>query len=194
MTATAPEPDELAPRRPRTALITAVVVGVVLAVLVGLLAFTDSGSRLAKSPLLGRQAPPLEGDSLVEGGSFDIADSGGQFTLVNFFATWCPPCIEEHPELVRFAETHARTGDARVVSVVLQDEPDEVAAFFEREGGDWPVLADPSGQYAAQWGVAAPPESYLVAPDGTVLLKIIGGVTADYLDEVLEEAKGGGAP
>jgi cytochrome c biogenesis protein CcmG, thiol:disulfide interchange protein DsbE len=190
---TATEPSEAVgdpPRKGRTALISATAVGVVLVVLIAVLATSDPGGREVRSPLIGRQAPTLAGDSLIGTGSFDVADSQGQFTLVNFFATWCVPCIEEHPELVRFADTHARTGEARVVTVVLQDKPEDVARFFEREGGDWPVLADPQARFASEWGVAAPPESYLVAPDGTVLTKVQGGVTAAYLDGLLDQAMG----
>jgi len=193
MTATGPEAAiGPVPAKRRTALITAVAVGIVLAVLIAVLAFSEPGGQEASSPLLGRPAPVLAGDSLLDGGSFDVTDTQGQFTLVNFFATWCPPCIEEHPELVRFAEAHAEVGDARVVTVVLQDQPGEVADFFEDNGGDWPVLADPSARFSSEWGVSAPPESYLVDPNGIVRAKIIGGVTAEYLDELLARATGQG--
>lgn len=154
-------------------------VGVVAAVLVGIL-FTrpPATQRLVESPLVGNIAPDL-----FDAGSFDIDAQRGRFVLVNFFATWCVPCREEHDDLVRFAETYAE--DARVVSVVFSDDPDAVEAFFARRGGDWPIIRDEDGAIATAWGVARVPESYLVAPSGRVVGKITGGVTFDFLEAQL---------
>ena len=149
---------------------------VVLAVLVGIL-FTrpPASARLVKSPLVGRLAPEVE--------TFDVDQYRGRFVLVNFFATWCIPCKEEHDDLVRFAAAHP--DDGRVVSVVFSDDPDDVEAFFERRGGDWPILRDEDGAIATAWGVARVPESYLVAPSGRVVGKITVGVTFEFLEEQL---------
>lgn len=181
------------PRRGRSALFVALAVGGVLVALIAVLAIGDPGSRdhTVNSPLIGRPAPAMAGSSIVGDADFDLADADGRYTLVNFFATWCPPCIVEHPELVRFAAAGEARGDARVVSVVLQDDPRAVQRFFEREGGDWPVLEDPGGRLAVAWGVAQPPESYLVGPEGTVRAKIIGGISATELDELLARVQAG---
>ncbi len=163
----------------------------VLLVMLGfivVLATSESGDREARSPLLGRQAPPISGETL-DGGTFDLADHRGQFVVVNVFATWCTPCIREHPELVRFEQRHAQTGDAAVVSVVFDDQVDNVRQFFAEQGGDWPVLTDPDGRIALSYAVAKVPESYLIAPDGTVISKLVGGVTAAGLERVLEQAQ-----
>ena len=179
------------PRR-RTALYATIGIGVVAVLLVSVLATRPPATtRLAGSPLLGRAAPALSGESLLAGGvDFDLADQRGRWVLVNFFATWCVPCQAEHPDLVRFAAAHADAGDARVVSVVFSDDPDEVVRFFSQQGGDWPVLADPVGSTALEFGVTGVPESYLIAPDGTVVSKIIGGVDYERLEDLLARAKG----
>ncbi|HUF33803.1 MAG TPA: TlpA disulfide reductase family protein [Acidimicrobiales bacterium] len=179
------------PRRGRSALFVALAVGAVLVALIALLATGPTGDRTVSSPLIGRPAPATAGTSIVGDAEFDLADADGRYTLVNFFATWCPPCIVEHPELVRFAAAGEARGDARVVTVVLQDDPRAVQRFFEREGGDWPVLDDPGGRLAVAWGVAQPPESYLVGPEGTVRAKIIGGISATELDELLARVQAG---
>ncbi len=187
----APDAEVVAPRR-RTALYTALAIGAVVVALVAALATRPpSTTRLADSPLLGRPAPALVGKSLLAGGGdFDLADHKGRWVLVNFFATWCVPCQAEHPDLVRFNAAHADAGDARVVSVVFSDDPDDVARFFAENGGDWPVLADPVGSTALEFGVTGVPESYLVAPDGSVVSKVIGGVEYDELEDLLARARG----
>ena len=185
--------DVLRPRRGRTALLTATAVGVVLAAFIAILATGEPAtSRLGDSPLLGERAPELAGASLLTGESFDLDDERGRFVVVNFFATWCEPCRREHPDLVRFDAAHQAAGDARVVSVVFSDEAGDVEQFFEERGGDWPVIDDTSG-IVPSWGVTGVPESYLVDPAGFVVSKIVGGITAQGLEDLLGRAQAGPA-
>lgn len=170
------------------------VVAVVLVALVVLLATRGTGPREATSELIGRPVPEVAGVDL-QGDDYDIADHRGEWVLVNFFSTWCAPCVREHPELVAFSEDHGRVGDASVVSVVFDDDPDAVREFFDEKGGDWPVLVDAEG-VPVDFGVTGVPESYLVAPDGTVAAKWISGVEAGDIDDVIAELSsgpGGGA-
>ena len=156
--------------------------------LVAILAVSDPATRRATtSPLLGRQAPAITAERL-SGARFDLAEQRGRFVVVNFFATWCIPCIREHPELVEFSRTEGPDG-ATIISVVYDDDPDDVRQFFEDNGGDWPVVIDTDGRIALSYGVSGVPESYLVAPDGTVVTKLIGGVTTDDLNRILADAR-----
>ena len=162
----------------------------VLVLVVALAGSQPAGTRAADSPLLGKPAPALEGQT-VDGEAFALGAAPGRWVLVNFFATWCVPCVREHPELVRFADRHRAAGDAEVVAVVYDDPAAEVRKFREERGGDWPMVVDPDGRIALEFGVAGVPESYLISPDGTVAAKLIGGVAADALDEVLAKVKAG---
>ncbi len=190
---TAPEPAE-APARSHRVRWVALAVAVPLLVLVVVLAASPpAGTRAADSPLLGRPVPALEGRT-VDGEPFALGAAPGRWVLVNFFATWCVPCVREHPELIRFADRHRPTGDAEVVGVVYDDDAGEVRRFRDRRGGDWPMVVDPDGRIALEFGVAGVPESYLVAPDGTVAAKLVGGVDADALDSVLAQVKAGARP
>ena len=175
----------------RRAPIIAGIVGVAAMALVVLFAVSPGGERETASPLLGKIAPPLIGPT-TSGEDFDIDDHRGQWVLVNFFATWCGPCIVEHPELIKFSERHE--GEVQVVSVVYNEPVEKVEAFFAEKGGDWPVVTE--GQSASlEYGVKKLPESFLVNPSGTVVVKINGGVKADDLTELLTEqdaaARGG---
>jgi len=179
-------------RRPHTALIAAVVIGCVMALFVALLATRKSAQdQQARSPLLGKPAPAISG-AAVSGGSVQLSGLRGKFVLVNFFASWCVPCHQEHPELINWMARHAVKGDVAIVGVTFEDTPDNARAFMKTNGGDWPIVSDPKPDfpYALAYGVRGPPESFLVNPDGVVLAKFIGPVTADGLDRLVRLAGG----
>ena len=194
MTTTVPHVEETEPReparRPRTALWVALALGVVVVLFVGLLATREPArNTLAGSPLLGRPAPEVTGTAL-DGSTVRLSQMRGRFVLLNFFATWCVPCQREHPELVKFAQRHEASGDAQVLAVIFDDDPAAVRRFFEEKGGRWPVIDDPRGKVSLSFGVRGPPESFLIAPDGTVVTRIVGEVRADDLDDLLRRATG----
>jgi cytochrome c biogenesis protein CcmG/thiol:disulfide interchange protein DsbE len=174
------------PRRGRTALVISVVMAVVLGAFVFVLATREPATnRETKSPLLGKVAPALSGDTL-DGGSFDIDDHPGRWVIVNFFATWCVPCRTEHPQLDAFDREHRDRGDAVLVSVLYDDNTDDARDYFAENGGDWPVVLD-SGRIAVSYGVSGVPETYMVAPDGRVVVKLEGGVTQNGLEDLMDE-------
>lgn len=174
------------PRRPRTARWIAVSVGVAVALLVVTLATRRPASDVvAPSPIVGQSAPEVEGPNL-NGAATKLSDLRGRYVVVNFFATWCIPCLQEHPELIRFADRHPPER-AQVLMVVYDDQPADVRAFFAKRGGTWPVLDDSGAK--VDFGVRGVPESFLVDPDGLVLTRLVGGVTADGLDRLLAQAE-----
>jgi len=133
------------------------------------------------SPLLGTLAPQLTGTT-PEGESVDLDSFRGEWVLVNFFATWCPPCVLEHPELVQLSKDDG--GTLQVVSVVSGDTASNVEQFFAERGGSWPVLVNDTGASGLDYGLKKLPESYLIAPDGTVVAKYAGGITANGPDSI----------
>jgi cytochrome c biogenesis protein CcmG/thiol:disulfide interchange protein DsbE len=174
----------------RVGLFSAVALAVVLGALVFVLATSEpSTNKLEKSPLLGKVAPALTGESVTTGDRLDLIDDAGSWVVVNFFATWCVPCQAEHDDLIAFSNAHAAAGDASVVSVVFDDTSPKVKAFFRKNGGDWPVVNDTEGRIATDFGVTGVPESYLIDPNGIVRAKIVGGVVADKLEALLAQAK-----
>jgi cytochrome c biogenesis protein CcmG/thiol:disulfide interchange protein DsbE len=186
-----PAPRSARGRRRHTALVSAIVLGVVLAAFSAVLATRKSAlDRQARSPLLGEQAPAIQGVPITGGPAFDLTGLQGRYVLVNFFASWCVPCQQEQPQLVRF--DHEPGGHTAVVGVLFSDTPGPARAYLRDNGGDWPVLADPNGQIALNYGVRGPPESYLVNPDGIVLAKFIGPLTANALDNLIDRAQAAG--
>lgn len=178
-------------RAVRWGLWSAVAVGLVIALLVGVLATRKSAeAHLADSPLLGHPAPELRATA-IDGRPVDIESLRGKWVVVNFFATWCVPCQQEHPELVRFSLRHSRAGDAQVIGVVFDDSVRRVRSYLREKGGDWPVVDDPNATVALDWGVRGPPESYLVDPQGFVRAKVISSVTSALLEDLLTRASRG---
>jgi cytochrome c biogenesis protein CcmG/thiol:disulfide interchange protein DsbE len=178
-------------RRHVPAALIAAIVGVVAVLLVVLLATRPSSTdRPSGSPLVGKPAPPLVATD-TQGRTVDVASYRGRWLLINFFATWCGPCKVEHPQLVAFDQQGRASGTAAVVSVAFDDEPSAVAKFFAENGGDWPIVAEGNAAIALDYGVVKLPESYLVDPDGTIVEKIEGGVTADALFDRITGTRGG---
>jgi cytochrome c biogenesis protein CcmG/thiol:disulfide interchange protein DsbE len=175
--------------RRRVAPIVAALVAILAAALVVVLATAGSGGGSdADSPLLGQPAPEAVG-TLADGSTFDLARRKGSWVVLNFFTADCVPCIQEHPELVEFADTQRRLGSdgAELYSIVVNDTPEDVETFFAERGGDWPVVYSELGEFPVAFGVAAVPETWIVDPSGIVQRRIISKVTADDLNVMLQQ-------
>ncbi|WFS00509.1 DsbE family thiol:disulfide interchange protein [Rhizobium tumorigenes] len=139
------------------------------------------------SALIGRRAPslalpPLDGANLP---ALTDAAIKGKLTLVNVFASWCIPCREEHPLLKELA----KDGRLNVVAINYKDQPENALRFLGELGNPFKAIGiDPKGAAAIDWGVYGIPESYLVAPDGTIVYKRVGPFDALSLREGLYPA------
>ncbi|MCC6304621.1 MAG: DsbE family thiol:disulfide interchange protein, partial [Rhodobacteraceae bacterium] len=108
----------------------------------------------------------------------DAALRAGRVTVVNFWASWCPPCRAEHPMLVRLAAE-----GVTVDGVNYKDRPEDAAAFLAELGDPYAgVVADTGGRNGIEWGVIAMPETFVVGGDGTVVLHVRGAITAEVLE------------
>lgn len=182
------EADDAPRRRRNRVRWVALAIAVPLVSLIAVLATINPAStRAADSALLGKPAPALEGET-IDGDTVGLRDFRGRWVLVNFFATWCVPCRQEHPELVRWQQRHAAAADATVLGVVFDDSIEAVRTFRQEEGGDWPMLANLDGRATVAFGVAGVPESYLVNPNGIIVSKIVGGVLEGELEALLQRA------
>lgn len=158
------------------ALIPLVVFGGIAATAAKMLYDQDfHGKNIAEIPsaLIGTKAPslnlpPLEGSSLPA-----LTDEAlkGKLTLVNVFASWCIPCRDEHPLLKQLAED----GRLNIVAINYKDKNENALRFLGELGNPYHAIGiDPNGKAAIDWGVYGIPESYLVAPDGTIIYKRVG--------------------
>lgn len=155
--------------------------------LVVVFAMSPAGGRKeVRSPIVGAIAPVTSGLDL-RGERVDLDSFRGEWVLVNFFATWCPPCVLEHPELVKLSKDDG--GPLQVLSVGFQDTSDKVRKFFAENGGHWPVITGDTGRIGVDYGVKGLPESFLVSPAGQVIAKFEGGITAERITSYIAEAE-----
>lgn len=156
---------------------------------VAILATSKKRTDTADSPLLGKAAPALVGQT-IDGKGFDLAAEQGKWVVVNFFASWCVPCQLEAPELKKWSTAHAAAGDAILVNVLFQDTTSNAKQFLDSHGGaTWPVVVTDTDTLGLHWGVAKVPETYLVTPSGTVVWKSIQPVTQEMLDGAIAKVE-----
>jgi cytochrome c biogenesis protein CcmG/thiol:disulfide interchange protein DsbE len=126
----------------------------------------------ATSPL-----PHLAGD-----GTGSVADYRGRWVLVNVWASWCTPCRTESPALERYYKAHRGSGFT-ILGLDSNDLSEDGLSFVDHYDITYPQLHDGSGDYAEQQlGTTGVPESFLVSPQGKLVLHSLGPVTDRYLD------------
>jgi len=122
------------------------------------------------------------------GPDVQVSAAPGRPMLVNLWATWCGPCVDEVPELVRFA---AEAGDrVGVVGVVHQDSAESVYAFARQFGINYPLVRDDAGDVLRRYG-SGPPRTLLVAPDGAIAYVKVGAFRSlEQLEDAVAEHLG----
>jgi len=138
------------------------------------------------SPLMMRPAPNVS-STTYDGETFDLSRRRGSWVVLNFFNSTCVPCKREHPELVKFHETQLAlegTG-AELYTIVNDDDEEAVRAFFDDQGGGWPIVRDDDASISVDFGVAKVPETWLISPTGVVAQRFTGPVTAELLGEAI---------
>jgi cytochrome c biogenesis protein CcmG, thiol:disulfide interchange protein DsbE len=154
--------------------VAAILGGVVLVLLV------RQGSRL---PQLGDAAPNFALPTL-KGETLRLSDYRRQVVVLNLWATWCPPCVEETPSLKKFADQMASRGVA-VVSISVDEDAKALADFVSKYDLTYPVARDPDQAVASRYGTFKFPETYILDEDGRIADKFIGAV--DWQDPRISE-------
>lgn len=158
--------------------------GFVALAAVGLFRDTPDEQPLAR---VGKAAPDLTPDRLGDlPGVTPGMLASGEVTLVNFWASWCPPCRAEHPKLLEMA-----ADGMPIIGVNFRDTESAALKYLAEDGNPFAGVAfDPAGRSANEWGVSAPPETFILSGDGTVLFRFAGPlVGSDYHQRFLPALK-----
>lgn len=147
-----------------------------------LLANIDRDPNTMRSPLVGRPAPPFSLPAVGGGQPVTLASLRGRPVVLNFWATWCVPCYEEHGLLVEAAR---RYGQVQFLGVVYEDEEERVQAFLAQQGNAYPSVMDAEGRTAIAYGVYKVPETYFIDARGAVAYKHMGPLDEASLRQAL---------
>ena len=160
----------------RTVLATGSLIGLAL---IGIL-FVGLGKdpQAIESPLIGRPAPLFALREVGTGRPISIEEFRGRPVVINFWATWCGPCYEEHPVLVATARSRS---DVQFAGVVFQDSEERILAFLKERGSAYPTLVDDAGKTAIAYGVGGVPETFFLDAAGTIVAKHSGPLDATTL-------------
>lgn len=120
----------------------------------------------------------------LDGRPLRLSDLRGRPVVVNFWASWCGPCVEEFPLLMAAVDRHAADGLA-VVGIVYQDRSEAARRFMTRTGAPWPAAMDPGDVVATAYGVLAPPETFFIDGDGIIRARHIGQLSEASLESSL---------
>jgi cytochrome c biogenesis protein CcmG/thiol:disulfide interchange protein DsbE len=154
-----------------------VVVFALLAVVLGIGIVHSPEKGLIVSPLLGKPAPQFALPSLVDPAQVvRSADLRGRWYLFNVWGTWCGECRAEHDMLL----TVRRAGVVPLVGLDWKDDDAQALGYLQQLGNPYQVVAvDRTGQVAIDWGVYGAPETFLVNPQGIIVYKHVGALTAE---------------
>ena len=166
---------------------TVLIVGVIIVAVVIFVLFAGLGKdpSIIDSPLIGKPAPPFALKAVGSGETIDLAALRGKPVVLNFWATWCGPCYEEHPTLVANARN---LPNVQFVGVVFNDEEDKIMRFLAQRGTAYPTLLDTNGKTAIAYGVGGVPETYFINPAGTIVAKYAGPLSTEELQANLAKA------
>lgn len=143
--------------------------------------------RALPSQIIGKRAPAFSLPGLGDGPRIDLASLRGQVVVVNFWASWCLACRQEHPVLLAAWQRYRERGVV-LIGIDYEDSEQAALAYAAEMGGDWPIVTDPGSRTAIAYGVYGVPETFVVAPDGTVTAKRVGAVAYQWLTDEIESA------
>jgi len=121
----------------------------------------------------------------LDGRHYQLSDFRGKWVLINFWATWCPPCLEEMPELEIFHNSH-KDRDAVVWGVNMEDiAPEKLRRFIDEQFVSYPILLMREGARSPLGRISGLPTSFLISPDGRIMAKQVGTVTASAIENFI---------
>lgn len=135
-------------------------------------------------------APDFELTTL-DGETVLLSDYQGKKVILNFWATWCPPCKAEMPHMQKFYEKYKDQGvEILAVNLTSQDKGvDKVKAFVEENGLTFPILLDEEGEVGQKYQIATIPTSYMIDTKGNIVQTIVGPMDEEMMESLISKAE-----
>ena len=143
----------------------------------------DTESSTSSYSQAGKAAPEFELE-LLEGSRVSLSDFTGHPVLINYWATWCPPCREELPLIQERLDRYSP--DLVVLTINAGEDPETIRNFIRQKAFSFHVLLDPDWKAEALYGIYAYPTTVFIDREGLIQARYVGGMSADILDEYLE--------
>lgn len=148
----------------------------------------SSGNVKKRSPLLDKPAPEFELNRFGEG-TVSLNELKGNVIVMNFWASWCIPCIKE-VEILDNAYDKFSDNSVKIIGVNIWDEKEEAVAFLTKYNVDFINAYDPDGKIQVDYGVGGVPETFFIDQNGTLVEKYSGELTENilnyYINDILE--------
>lgn len=143
----------------------------------------------APTARVGLPAPDIELTDAFYRNKLKLSDLKGTVIFVNFWATWCPPCIDELPSIQRLSKRFEGNADFKMVTILYNDDINRVNYYMKEMNYTFPVYIDSDGSAAEKFGITGVPETFIIDKKGTLRNKVIGPSEWDsqYVIELLSK-------
>lgn len=126
-----------------------------------------------------KPAPEISVVPLAGGAPLKLSELKGKVVLLNFWATWCPPCREEIPSMIKLNSAMAGKPFQMVAVSIDEGGKQDVESFLKQTGYNLPTYLDIDGNASRQYGITGVPESFIIDRQGVIVKKVIGGMAWD---------------
>ena len=156
-------------------LISPIIIFFLILVVFFYLLIIDRNPSELPSVLINKKVPEFEGKSLLENKTFISPDEfGNETTLVNFFATWCKPCRDEHPYLKKLSDKKG----LKIIGINYKDDSKRAVKWLKKLGNPYSsVLVDSNARLGIDWGVYGLPETFIINSNGVIKYRLVGPIT-----------------
>ncbi|MBT2638401.1 MULTISPECIES: TlpA disulfide reductase family protein [unclassified Bacillus (in: firmicutes)] len=156
---------------------------IVIAAVIGVLGFLVSGLGGKASAQPGDQSIEFELQD-IEGNTYKLSDFKGQPVVLNFFATWCAPCIDEAPELEAFGKEYK---DAKLLILAKGESKKRMEKYISKSGSELTYLLDTKEDISKDYNVIGQPETIIIDGNGVIVERFSGPTTKDDLIKMIQE-------
>lgn len=155
------------------------------------MAIPDQRVRMAseKASLQWKGDPELDFEAqLTDGRNFKLSDQAGKVVLLNFWATWCGPCVGEMPSLEKLYSAYSTNEDVEIIAINCAESSNTVKNFISKQNYHFPVVCDPKGEISSAYGIDAIPCTIVFGRDGTILNAYSGALPYNVFEQLLSQA------